>query len=380
MSDVRRLADVHGHPSDQSTLAPRPKWQNNRRVEDQLRANPLRRGTLSALVAATLFGVTTPFIQMAGKTAGPVPTAALLYAGAALASVDPLGRRNREAPVSMSSFPRLLLVAAFGAVVAPVCLAWGLQHTGAVGASLLLNFEAAFTVLFGWWFFREHVGRRVGLALALMAVAGGCLVYRGSSNGFGWGAIAIVGATVAWALDNALTRPLADLDPTQVVRHKASFGALFSFALSSIVRQPFPPLRDGLVLLACGALGYGVSLRFYLQAQRVMGAGRTGSVFAMAPFIGAVAAWLLGDRSAGPLTAVAACLFLVALYLHWTERHEHVHTHEELEHEHAHRHDDEHHDHVHDPPVDGEHSHRHRHAETTHAHPHGPDAHHRHSH
>src|SRR5262245_15350344 len=169
----------------------------------------------------------------------------------------------------MSSFPRLLLVAAFGAVIAPVCLAWGLQHTGAVGASLLLNFEAAFTVLFGWLLFREHIGGRVGLALGLMGAAGACLVYRASSNDVGWGAIAIAPATIAWALDNALTRPMADLDPTQVVRWKASFGAILSFALSSLVRQPFPPLRGAMVLLACGALGYGLSLRFYLRAQRL---------------------------------------------------------------------------------------------------------------
>jgi len=342
--------------------------------------HPFREGALSAVIAAIFFGVTTPFIQLAGKGAGAIPTAALLYAGAAFASTDRGTQRDREAPVRMSSFPRLLLVAAFGAVIAPMCLAWGLQRTGAVGASLLLNFEAAFTVLFGWVFFHEHVGWRVGLALALMVAAGACLVYGASSGGIGWGAIAIVVATLAWALDNALTRPMADLNPTQVVRWKASFGALFSFALSSIVRQPFPPVRNAVVLIACGALGYGLSLRFYLRAQRAIGAGRTGSVFAVAPFIGAVAAWSLGDRTVGPLTVVAACLFMAALYLHLTEQHEHLHTHEELEHEHAHRHDDGHHDHVHDPPVEGEHSHVHRHAGQTHAHGHGPDTHHRHSH
>jgi drug/metabolite transporter (DMT)-like permease len=343
--------------------------------------HPFRQGTLFAAAAAITFGLTTPFIQMAGKGAGPIPTAALLYAGAALATVERPGqRRDREAPVRAGSLPRLLLVAVFGAVLAPMCLAWGLQRTGAVGASLLLNFEGAFTVFFGWLLFHEQVGKRVGFALGLMAVAGACLVFGASAGTFGWGAVAIIVATLAWALDNALTRPLADLDPTQVVRWKASLGALFSFAVSSIVHQPFPSFRNALLLLACGALGYGVSLRLYLRAQRAIGAGRTGSVFAIAPFIGAVAAWVLGDRTVGPLTVVAACLFAVAIYLHLSEEHEHPHAHEELEHEHAHRHDDGHHDHVHDPPIDGVHSHPHRHAATTHVHGHGPDAHHRHSH
>ena len=137
------------------------------------------------MTAAVLFGVTTPFIQRAGVGAGPIPTAALLYAGAALASVDVRRRSDREAPVRTSSLPRLLFVALFGAVAAPVCLAWGLQHTGAVGASLLLNLEAAFTVLLGWLVFREHVGRRVKAALALMAVANACLMLHASTDSFG---------------------------------------------------------------------------------------------------------------------------------------------------------------------------------------------------
>jgi drug/metabolite transporter (DMT)-like permease len=343
--------------------------------------HPFRQGALFAVIAAVFFGVTTPFVQIAGSGAGALSTAALLYAGAALASMGRFGRRSdREAPVRRSSVPRLLLVAAFGAFLAPVFLAWGLQHTGAVGASLLLNFEGAFTVLLGWLVYREEVSRRVGLALVLMAAGGACLVYRASSEAFGWGAMGIVAATLSWALDNTLTRPLADLDPTQVVRWKASLGALFSLALAGVVRQPFPRIPSALALLGCGAIGYGLSLRFYLRAQRAIGAGRTSSVFALAPFVGAIVSWLLGDRAAGALTIVAACLFLAALYLHLSEQHEHVHTHDELEHEHAHRHDDGHHDHVHDPPAPGEHSHAHRHAAHTHAHGHGPDTHHRHSH
>ncbi len=328
-----------------------------------------------------LFGVATPFIQIGGRDAGPVATASLLYAGAALASLGRAGaRRGREAPVRIDALPRLLLVAAFGAVLAPIGLAWGLQRTSAVTASLLLNLEAAFTVLLGWLFFREPVGRRIAVAVVLLAAGGACLVYGASAEGLGWGAVAVVAATFAWALDNALTRPLADLDPVEVVRYKATLGAATSLAVSLLLRQPFPSAARVLTLLACGALGYGASLRFYLRAQRAIGAGRTGSVFAVAPFVGAITAWIVGNRAAIALTIPSACFFVAGLYLHLTERHEHLHTHHELEHEHAHRHDDGHHDHVHDPPVEGQHSHVHRHAERTHSHAHGPDAHHRHSH
>ena len=90
-----------------------------------------------------------------------------------------------------------------------------------------------------------------------------------------------------------------------------------------------------------------------------LGAARTGSVFALAPFIGAAIAWGLGDRHAGWFAPVAASLFALGGYLHLGERHAHPHAHEPLEHDHLHRHDHERHLNTHDPPVVGAQAHRH---------------------
>ena len=139
-------------------------------------------------------------------------------------------------------------------------------------------------------------------------------------------------------------------------------------------------LAAAAALLAIGACGYGLSLRFYLLAQRRFGAARTGSVFACAPFLGALGALVLGDRSGSWLMAGAGGLMALGVWTHLAERHEHEHQHEALEHEHAHRHDDGHHDHAHGVMPVGEHSHWHRHAPMRHAHPHVPDAHHAHRH
>lgn len=352
-------------------------------TREPLSPNPLLRGGILALLAAVAFGVTTPLIQRFGKGAGPVPTAALLYAGAALASLDARSTsRGQEAAVGRSSLARLALVALVGAVFAPICLTWGLQHTDATSASLLLNFEAVFTVFFAWCLYREAIGRRVALALTAMAAGGALLVMsRGfTGRGLGLGAVAVVFATVGWALDNTLSRPLAELSPTQVVKWKGALGAAFGLVLALVLKQPFPKLSFLVALLLCGATGYGLSLRLYLRAQRVIGAGRTGSIFAVAPFVGAAVAWALGDRTAGPWVGGAALLFGVGVYLHLTEKHAHRHRHQPLHHEHAHRHDDGHHDHHHDVPVVGEHSHPHSHDARVHEHVHGPDIHHRHEH
>jgi ABC-type nickel/cobalt efflux system permease component RcnA len=133
-------------------------------------------------------------------------------------------------------------------------------------------------------------------------------------------------------------------------------------------------------LIACGGVGYGLSLRLYLGAQRLVGAARTGSVFAAAPFLGAMTAWAIGQRTGGIATIVAGALCAIGVWLHMTESHDHVHTHEAQEHEHAHRHDDGHHTHPHDVYPPGEHSHAHSHERTRHSHAHAPDPHHRHGH
>lgn len=359
----------------------RPSSNNWIVVRTDAERNPLVFGGVLALLAAVAFGLTIPFVQKFGRAAGAVPTATLLYAGAALGSIG--NRREheqREAPVRREHWRRLVLVSLVGAVFAPTCLAWGIQRTSSIGASLLLNFEAVFTVLLAWRVYHEPIGRRVALAVGIMAVGGACLLGVGASAQFGWGAVGVILGTFAWALDNTLTKPLADLNPTLVVRWKATLGAVFGLVLSALLEAPFPAVANAVGLLVCGATGYGFSLLLYLLAQRRIGAGRTGSIFALAPFVGAAASWVIGDRSAGPMTAVAASLFGIGVYLHLTETHHHAHTHEPIEHQHAHRHDDGHHDHVHDSPVEGEHSHPHRHDARTHDHDHAPDAHHGHGH
>jgi drug/metabolite transporter (DMT)-like permease len=194
------------------------------------------------------------------------------------------------------------------------------------------------------------------------------------------GGLAVAAATLAWATDNLLTRPLAELEPSRIVLAKASLGALLAGALALVAREPLPALGPALGLLACGGAGYGASLRLYLAAQRALGAARTASIFAAAPFVGAVVAIALGDRPPVLATGVAAALCALGVALHLTEHHSHPHTHSPLLHEHAHRHDDGHHSHAHDPAVAGEHSHPHRHDGVTHEHDHAPDVHHVHDH
>jgi drug/metabolite transporter (DMT)-like permease len=343
----------------------------------------LTTGVFLAAIAAIAFGVTTPAVAWAGRAAGPLSTAALLYLGAAVTALVVLRiRTGGDANLRRSDAPRLLVVAVAGGAIAPSLLAWGLQRVGATTGALLLNLEAVFTVLLARACFREPIGRRVALAVVCM-VAGGAVLAADSTSGAGFaiaGIAAVAGATVAWALDNTWTRPLAEREPFQVILVKGALGASLTTVAAIVRGEGLPALGPAAVLVACGATGYGASLYFYLLAQRRIGAGRTGSVFALAPFIGAALGWGLGDHHAGPLAFAAAGLFGLGVYFHVSERHGHRHRHEHLEHDHLHRHDDGHHPHAHDPPVLGPHAHVHEHEPIEHDHDHAPDQHHDHAH
>jgi len=343
---------------------------------------PAVRGGLLALTAAVLFGVSTPLVQWFGSDVSAFTTAALLYAGAAVIGALLRRRVEHEAGIVPGDMPRLLAMAAVGAVVGPVALAWGLQRTSGASASLMLTLEALFTALLAWRLYGESIGRRVGTAMSLLLAGGILLVIDQGRDGGArvWGLLAVLLATVAWGLDNTLSRPLAERDPGQVVLAKAGLGAIATSLLAVSFGEHLPPPRAALGLFAVGATGYGLSLRFYLLAQRAFGAARTGSVFAFAPFIGAALAVSIGDHSTSRLMATGSVLMLAGVVLHLSESHGHEHEHEAIEHEHAHRHDDGHHQHEHDPMPTGAHSHRHRHELVLHAHPHVPDAHHAHRH
>ena len=344
--------------------------------------SPARNGAWLALAAAALFGLSTPLVQQFGQGLGAFTTAGLLYLGAAGVAFWQRQPASREARVRRGDALRLLSMAFFGAVLGPVALAWGLQRTSGTSASLMLTLEAVFTAVLAWRMYGETMDRRVAAALLLLVAGGGALVFeQGLAGGNQMlGLLAVLGATAAWGLDNSLSRGVAERDPGQVVLYKSALGATATLLIALAVAEPLPPWRAAVALLAVGATGYGLSLRLYLLAQRAFGAGRTGSVFGFAPFIGALGAWAMGSRSGTWWLALGAALMLLGVALHLFETHDHEHIHEWLEHEHAHSHGDGHHLHTHDPMPTQPHSHWHEHPPMQHAHPHVPDAHHLHTH
>ena len=345
-------------------------------------------GAPLALVSAALFGASTPLAKLLlGGGADPGLLAGLFYLGSGIGLTlihvgrGAIGLPAAEAPLRRADLPWLGLVVLAGGVAGPFLLMLGLARTAASSAALLLNVEGLATLAIAWVVFRENVDRR--LLFGALAILAGALAlsWRGGPAGVGLGALAIVGACIAWGIDNNLTRKLSSADPVQIAAIKGVAAGAVNLTLALARGAAMPPPGAVAAAGVVGFFGYGVSLVLFVLALRHLGAARTGAYFSTAPFIGAALALILFREPVTGQLVAAAGLMALGVWLHLAERHVHEHVHEPLTHEHRHVHD-EHHQHTHEPgtPHDQPHAHPHRHAPMRHKHPHYPDLHHRHEH
>ncbi len=347
-------------------------------------------GISSALLAAGLFGASTPLAKLLVGEVPPIALAGLLYAGSGIGLLAWLALRrlggaagpDREAGLTLRDWPWMAGSILFGGIVAPILLMVGVSLIPAATASLLLNLEGVFTVTLAWFAFREHFDRRIAAGMALIVVGGVLLSWEGQvALTVPWGALAVAGACLGWALDNNLTRKVSASDPVQIAAIKGLVAGIVNLSAAHLAGVPWPGWLyvggAGLV----GLLGYGVSLVLFVLALRHLGVARTAAYFSTAPFIGAILAMGLLRETTEWFFWMAAVLMGGGIWLHLTERHGHLHAHEEMTHAHPHLHD-EHHRHEHDFSWNGSdsHTHAHTHGPQIHWHLHYPDLHHRHGH
>jgi drug/metabolite transporter (DMT)-like permease len=338
-----------------------------------------------ALTAALLFGASTPVAKVLLGKVDPILLAGLFYLGSGSGLAVWWWLRSRfqhgnsqEASLQLTDLPWLAGAILAGGVVGPVLLMVGLAVTPASSASLLLNLEGVLTAAFARLVFNEHVDRRIALGMVTITLGGLLLSWEGRPElGISWGAVAIVGACLAWGIDNNLTRKVSVGDPLQIAGIKGLMAGVVNVLLASAAGASCPNLFTIVAAMVVGFLGYGVSLVLFVLALRHIGTARTSAYFSVAPFFGVIISILgLGESLTGSFLT-AALLMGIGVWLHLTERHDHEHKHELLEHGHRHIHDEHHQHQGHD---EKSHSHPHTHQERLHVHPHYPDLHHRHGH
>lgn len=341
---------------------------------------------IHALLAAALFGASTPFAKLLVGEMSPWLLAGLLYLGSGLGLAAARLLRDRgwtPSGLARGEWPWLLGAIFFGGVLGPLALMFGLTRTSGSTASLLLNLEAVLTAVIAWVVFKENADRRI--VLGMLAIVAGGVVLSGSVGEVGtndWvGPLAIAAACLCWAIDNNLTRKVSASDALFIAGTKGTVAGSVNVALAFALGASLPGGSILLGTMAVGLIGYGISLVLFVLALRGLGTARTGAYFSTASFIGAAVSLLLLGEPTSLAFWIAAALMGWGVWLHLTEHHEHTHVHEPLEHQHMHTHDAHHqHQHAFEWNPDRPHAHWHEHVAIVHKHPHFPDIHHRHVH
>ena len=337
--------------------------------------------TIFAILAAALYALSAPVGKVLLGHAGAAMMAAFLYLGAGL-GLAIWGRivPDREAsPIARQDLPYILGMILLD-IAAPILLMLGLQRTGSANASLLNNFEIVATSLIAWLLFREKLSRRLGFAIVLVTFASIVLGYEGSESlRFGAGSALVLAAACCWGLENNCTHMLSRCSSVQITTIKGIFSGLGSLIVAFCAGESLPGLRWIPAILLLGFVAYGLSINFYIKAQKELGAAKTSAWYSIAPFLGVVfGIVLLGERPDGRFflglgLMVLATLLMVFDTISLQHTHEHTHTHC-----HEHRHGDQLHTHAHTHI----HAHTHVHGadEATHDHQHAVIENHDHPH
>lgn len=285
------------------------------------------RATGYAILAAALYAVNIPFSKLLLRHVTPTMMAAFLYLGAGLGLLAyallcrALGRDAVKEPLTRKERPYTVAMVALD-IVAPILLMFGVKLGSAANASLLNNFEIVATSLLALMIFGEVVSRRLWLCIGLITAASVLLGFEGAESfAFNAGSVLVLAACVCWGLENNCTRKLSGKSSVEIVIIKGCLSGAGSLAVALLIGEPFPAFRWMLAVGALGFVAYGLSINFYILAQKELGAAKTSAYYSVAPFFGVgFSMLLLGERPAWMFYAALGMMAVATGIMAWDER------------------------------------------------------------
>lgn len=253
----------------------------------------MRKGIMMAILAAVLYAVSSPFSKILLNEMPPTLMAGFLYLGAGVGmSLIAVSRRvrqveNTEIHLSKAEMPYTVAMILLD-IAAPICMLIGLNATTAANASLLNNFEIVATALIALVVFKERISKRLWTGILFVTLSGVILSFEDvTSLEFSYGSLFVLLAAVFWGLENNCTRKLSSCDPLEIVLLKGIFSGIGSIVIGLVIGERLVNLWSVIAVMAVGIVSYGLSIYFYVHAQRLLGAARTSAYYAVSPFIAA---------------------------------------------------------------------------------------------
>ena len=278
-------------------------------------------GILLAILAAALYAINSPFSKLLLDYMPSTLMAGFLYIGAGLgmgviALIRKVKKTERtEEKITKADLPYTLAMI-FLDIAAPIFLLLGLSYTTAANASLLNNFEIVATAMIALMIFKERISPRLWIGILFVTASCVLLSFEDiSSLTFSIGSLFILLACVCWGIENNCTRKLSEKDPLEIVLLKGIFSGLGSVIIGLCLGERIEVLWSIFAVLGVGFVEYGLSIFFYVYAQRMLGAARTSAYYAVAPFIGTLLSLLIFRDVPQYIFFIALGLMIIGAWL-----------------------------------------------------------------
>ena len=275
-----------------------------------------------AILAAALYAINVPLSKLLLEHVGTTMMAAFLYLGARLGLLvysvagKAIGRITIKEPLTRKELPYTVAMVVLD-IAAPILLMLGIARTNSANVSLLNNFEIVATSLIAFFIFKEVLTRRLCAAILLVTLASIILGFEGAGSFvLNTGSLFVLGACVCWGFENNCTRMISSKSSVEIVIIKGCFSGLGSLLIALLLGEELPSPSWMLRVLLLGFVSYGLSINFYILAQKELGAAKTSAFYSVAPFLGvAFSMLLLGERPDMQFYAALAIMLLATVLM-----------------------------------------------------------------
>ncbi len=265
-----------------------------------------------AVLAACFYAISLPLSKILLGSMPPTELAAYLYLGAGLGMtlvyfISRKKETDREVKFIWKKDIFYLIGMVLLDIAAPILLLKGMSSTTAAGVSLLNNFEIVATAIIAFLIFKETISVRLWGGIFLVTLSSIILSVQDlGSLKFSTGSLFVLLACICWGFENNCTRMLSGKNPIKIVIVKGLASGSGSLLISRMLGEPSSriPLIIGTLLV--GFFSYGLSVFFYVYAQRELGAAKTSAYYAISPFIGVLLSLIIFKE-------IPSVTFLIAL-------------------------------------------------------------------
>lgn len=271
-------------------------------------------GWLLIVVSAVSFGVMGVLVKLAqGEGVDDLSALAIRFAVAS-AVLAPLAALRRSPLPDRRTLGALFLFGSCGYVAHSLCFFLSLRYASAGLVALLLYLYPVLVALGAALFFREKLGVKRGVALAV-ALAGMTLVFDlGPGNQLRGIVLALSCAFIYGAYILACSRVARDVDPLMTATVIIAGAAAIYVGIALVRGAPLPPSAKGWTLVAAiGIVSTAVAIATFFAAMKRIGATSASIGATLEPIVTVVLGAIVLDERLSAAQVAGGVLIVSAV-------------------------------------------------------------------